>query len=89
MWPSLSCLGGVLKLILTWSIQMEWEVMCLLLHHLMASTGPYHLSWPNVKSSVVSLAVVKHCGMRVHTLRPHPCPPVWGAADLVAAGDLH
>lgn len=69
-------------------MQMEWKVMCLLLHHFMASTGPYHLSWLNVKSYVVSLAMVKHCGMRLHT-KSHSCSPVRGAADLVAAGDLH
>lgn len=76
-------------LVLTWSVQMEGEAVCLLLHHLMASTGPDHLSRSDVKSSVVSLAVVKHSGMGLHTLRPHPGPSVWGAADLVAAGDLH
>lgn len=78
----------LLWLILTWSIQMEWEVVCLLLHHLMAPSGPYHLSWPDVKPSIVSLSVVQHWAVRLHTLRAHSSP-VWGAADLIAAGDLH
>lgn len=74
--------------LLTCSVQMEWEVMCLLLHQLVSSTGPHHGSWPHGKPSVVSLPVVQHRGVRLQTLRAHSRPPVWGAADLVATGDL-
>lgn len=68
---------------------MEREGVSLLLHHLLSSAGPYHLPWPDVKSSVVSLSVVQHWGVSLHTWRAQSRPPVWGAADLVAAGDLH
>lgn len=77
-----------MELRLTCSVQMEREVMCLLLHQLMSSAGPHHVCWPYVKSSVVSLSVVEHRGVRLHALRAHSWPPVWGAADLVATGDL-
>lgn len=72
--------------LLTCSVQMEREVMRL--HQLMSSTGPHHVSWPDVKSPVVSLSVVQHRGVRLHALRAHSWPPVWGAADLIATGDL-
>lgn len=75
-------------LTLTWSGQVEGEAVSLL-QHLVASAGPDHLSRPQVKASAVSLAVVKHGGVGLHSLRPQPRAPVWGAADLVAAGDLH
>lgn len=77
-----------MELLLTCSVQMEREVLRVLLHQLMSSAGPHHVSWPYVESSVVSLSVVQHLGVRLQALRAHPWPPVWGAADLVAAGDL-
>lgn len=86
--PSRRRSAELLTLMLTWSAQVEGEAVSLL-HHLMASAGPDHRSRPEVKSCVVSLAVVKHGGVGLHPWGPQPRPPVWGAADLVAAGDLH
>ena len=65
-------------------------------HHPRSSAGSDHLSRPAVKPSVVSRSVEHHGRPRLHAVGAHPRPaeygqgpPVWGAADLVAAGDLH
>lgn len=75
---------------------MEAEMMCLLLHHPLRSTGPYHVSGPPVKSSIVTLYMEDHGKPRLQAMGSHPWttehrqgPPLWSAADLIAAGDLH
>lgn len=48
-------------------------MMCLLLlHHPLWSAGPYHLSWPTVKPSIVSLSMEEHGRPRLHAMGAHP-----------------
>lgn len=75
---------------------MEAEMMCLLLHHPLCSTGPHHVPWPPVKPSIVTLYMEDHGRPKLQAMGSNPWttehrqrPPVWGAADLIAAGDLH
>lgn len=71
---------------------MEAEIICLLLHHPLCSTGPY-LSWPPMKPSTVTVYMEEHGRPTLHAMGSHPWTtehtPVWGAADLIAVGDLH
>lgn len=80
----------------TWAVGMETKMMCLLLHHSLWSNGPDHLSQPPIEPSFVSLSMEQHVRPKLQAMRTHPLTtehrqmsPVWGAADLITAGNLH
>lgn len=56
----------------TWAVGMETEMMCLLLHHSLWSTGSDHLSQPSMQSSTVSLSIEKHGRPWLHAMWAHP-----------------
>lgn len=71
---------------------LEGHVLPLMLHHPLGAPSPEALAWPHVHAAMEERGggpVLQAVGAHAEPAQHGQGPALGGAADLIAAGDLH